>query len=381
MRILFAINKSYLPEAYGGTELSTHDLCLLLSRRGHEVAVAAMLGNRSLFSLKRRVVRKIKRAAFSVDTVMQYPVFRSWDIPATLPDLVHSFRPDVAIVQGIGHPMAIARALLKLQIPTAVYLRVINFMDHGQPFEQMPGMAYIANSNFTARRFREQLGMSATVIPPIVVPDHYRTPSARTHVLFVNPRPVKGSALACDLARRLPHIPFLFVESWPIPRGERTETRRSLGGAKNVTWLKPVRDMRAIYGKTRLVIIPSEWEEAWGRIATEAGFSAIPAIARAVGGLPESVGSGGLLIPPEASVDDWAQTVKRLYAEPEYYSRLVAASAEFSQRPESSPTRLAQQLEQTLHGLIHAAPWAQDVMSELALVNTGCLEHVRSRAP
>jgi glycosyltransferase involved in cell wall biosynthesis len=75
----------------------------------------------------------------------------------------------------------------------------------------------------------------------------------------------------------------------------------------NVTLHPPTRDMRPLYARARLLLAPSQWEEAWGRVATEAQVSGIPVLASNRGGLPEAVGNGGILLPADAPGNEWAR--------------------------------------------------------------------------
>ena len=54
-------------------------------------------------------------------------------------------------------------------------------------------------------------------------------------------------------------------------------------------------DMRSVYRDTKVLLVPSQWLETWGRVATEAQFSGIPVLASRSGALPEAVGPGGIL--------------------------------------------------------------------------------------
>ena len=83
--------------------------------------------------------------------------------------------------------------------------------------------------------------------------------------------------------------------------------------------------MRTIYADTRVLLAPSQWEEGWGRVVTEAQFSGIPAVASRVGGLPESVGSGGILIDPAAPIERWADALLDLQAESNWSAMSEAA--------------------------------------------------------
>jgi len=75
--------------------------------------------------------------------------------------------------------------------------------------------------------------------------------------------------------------------------------------------------------------VPSVWEEAWGRVVTEAHLSGIPVIARGIGGLPEAVGPGGILVDPSAPMDSWLNALAQLWDKPEEHRALSLAALEY----------------------------------------------------
>jgi glycosyltransferase involved in cell wall biosynthesis len=77
-------------------------------------------------------------------------------------------------------------------------------------------------------------------------------------------------------------------------------------------------------------------------VVTEAQVSGIPALASARGGLPESVGPGGLLIPPDAGIEAWRDALDRLWNDEPLYRRLAAAALDHARRPEIQPEFLAE---------------------------------------
>ena len=95
--------------------------------------------------------------------------------------------------------------------------------------------------------------------------------------------------------------------------------------------------MRAVYRRARLLLAPSPWEEAWCRVVTEAQFSGIPALASDRGGLPESVGPGGLLVPADAPHDAWLTALGRMWDDPDQLDALSAAARRHAARPEIRP--------------------------------------------
>jgi glycosyltransferase involved in cell wall biosynthesis len=92
--------------------------------------------------------------------------------------------------------------------------------------------------------------------------------------------------------------------------------------------------MRAVYRRAKIVLVPSQWKEAWGRIVSEAHLSGIPVVASNIGGLPESTGPGGVLLDPSTPAADWAAEIKRLWTDKEHYQRLSQAALDYSQRVE-----------------------------------------------
>ena len=86
--------------------------------------------------------------------------------------------------------------------------------------------------------------------------------------------------------------------------------RRGCASLPNVTFCRAAPDVRPVYRNTQLLLVPSQWEEPFGRVVVEAQSSGIPCIARDVGGLREAVGDGGFLMPPSAGPSEWAEVVE-----------------------------------------------------------------------
>ena len=80
------------------------------------------------------------------------------------------------------------------------------------------------------------------------------------------------------------------------------------------------------YAQARILLVPSVWEEAWGRVVTEAQLSGIPVLASAIGGLPESVGPGGILVPPGSDVEVWDAHLRSSGARTRHVQRTIGGS-------------------------------------------------------
>ena len=137
------------------------------------------------------------------------------------------------------------------------------------------------------------------------------------YVTMINAHKVKGLETFLEVARRLPRVRFLLQESWKLKDDALAALQARLTELPNVTFQHRVSDMRQVYRKTRLLLAPSVWEEGFGMVAVEAQSCGIPVIASARGGLPESVGDGGLLIKDYRNVDDWVAAVRSVLEYPE----------------------------------------------------------------
>jgi glycosyltransferase involved in cell wall biosynthesis len=187
----------------------------------------------------------------------------------------------------------------------------------------------VANSQFTADAARSAFGIAATVIPPLILPERYTTGRSGDEVLFVNPVAEKGVELAFEIAALCPRRRFRFVEGWPLDVARRTALESRAHALGNVSVQTSTQDMRPVYARTRVLIVPSRWQEAWGRVVTEAQLNGIPVLATRIGGLPESVGDGGQLFDLDAPASDWARAIERLYDDE---AHLAAAQARSRRR-------------------------------------------------
>jgi glycosyltransferase involved in cell wall biosynthesis len=339
MRVLFATNHAYLPQRFGGAESSTHDLCAALRQRDVPVAVLAETRAGGFLGWRNSLVRRATGRRFPKDHAMGYPVYRGWSPVDGVAEALDDFRPTVAVIQA-GFPLTLAQPCLAAGVPTIVYLRDTRFDRLGARPKADDGIHYVANSRFTAARFESAFALSSRVLPPLVIPERYRTPTSRTHCVFVNPYPEKGVDIAFTLAERHPQIPFDFFEAWPLTPERRTSLLTRARAARNIDWHAPLADARLIYRRAKLVLMPSRWEEGWGRVATEAQINGIPVLASDAGGLPESVGPGGLLISLSAEINEWSKALKDIWDNDSRYAELSALAALHAGRKEIQPAHL-----------------------------------------
>lgn len=340
---------SHLPIFRGGSELTTDNLAHRCIHAGHEPAVLSRLSRKKTwFLLKGRIKGKLSGNGFVLDHVCGYPVYRVWNYIEATNHIAQHSKADVAVIQA-GEQNPLALAALAANIPVVFYLHDVEFNFQDEELPILEQAHFIANSKFTARVFHERTGRGSTIIPPLVEPENYRNAAPGDAVLVINPNPLKGLDVALTLAEQCPDIPFTLVESWGLTEEVRNFSQARSAKLHNIEWLKPTGDMKSLYARAKIVLAPSgapymgkpvDWIEAWGRIATEAHFSGIPVIASNQGGLPESVGPGGILVDPNAGISIWKAALRSLWDDPQRYLEISDQALKYSQRPEIDPQKL-----------------------------------------
>ena len=162
-------------------------------------------------------------------------------------------------------------------------------------------------------------------------------------VTFVNPCLEKGvyafARIAFELGRRRPDIPLLVVES----RGTKAHLAAcglDLSAAGNIRVMAHTTDPRRFWALTKIALLPSLWWENQPLVAIEAMINGIPVIGSDRGGIPETVGNAGVVVPlpqrltpasrivPEAAeVEPWVETIIRLWDD-QVFMRSVRGSRE-----------------------------------------------------
>ncbi|MEL7213950.1 MAG: glycosyltransferase [Pseudomonadota bacterium] len=349
MRILFGSAHPYLPQMRGGAQSSTDELVRRLKARGHEVAVLGGLTGQGWIGLRGRIRLKLGQRDYVIDHGLGYPVFRAWFAQDVVAKVVDNFQADVAIFQSLL-PVPLAQAINRKTTRTFIYLRNVETEDLGGSIQGLTQTRFIANSHFTAGRFAKTDGIVADVIHPMIEPERYRVTPERKAVLFINPHPHKGVDVALATAAECPEIPFIFVRGWGLNEEQEAHLQSHLARLPNVTLQPSTNDMREVYRAARILLAPSQWEEAFGRVAAEAQISGIPVIGARTGGLPEAIGPGGIILEKDAPVGEWAAALRTLWEDHEAYEAASAAALAHAERPEMIPERQIDRLLEILRG-------------------------------
>ena len=242
MRILFMASQLYLPQLYGGVQTSTDQLCHALIKRGHKVALLVKLMPGGLFGLRARVQMRLNKALVgckvSKDTSYGYPVWRTWFPAQAVKYVYDKEKPDLIVIMSGGKIMPVALAAKQTGASMLVQLHDVACDEYGESFNELANAPWVANSRFTAERYRQVYGVAAAVINPFIATCQYRTQTTKENITFINPVPQKGRDIALEVARLCPDIPFSFIEGWTLSKEQHDDLERKLYRLPNVTFFR-----------------------------------------------------------------------------------------------------------------------------------------------
>jgi glycosyltransferase involved in cell wall biosynthesis len=214
--------------------------------------------------------------------------------------VLSTFAPDVVLTYG-SHPvvhegMRRARAH---NATTVFTLRNDGYEDR-KYYEHVDHV--FTTSPYLSEMYRTRIGLKSVGINSPIDWDEVEAPSeARRFVTFVNPSRPKGSLLFARLAdmlgSRRPDIPVLVVQS--------AASAAALNAIPGIDFSKYPQIVAApatprpadFFALTRLLLVPSTFPESFGRVAAEALINGVPPLVSDRGALPETVGSGGVVLP------------------------------------------------------------------------------------
>jgi glycosyltransferase involved in cell wall biosynthesis len=157
----------------------------------------------------------------------------------------------------------------------------------------------LVNSDYLTRTLAASPEVRTFCLPsPFVWPEIQRPDGTGGFVTLVNAAPHIGLVLFARLAdmlrRRRPDILLLIVQSGGDVSMLHRPSGVDLARHGNVLVSPTLPEPRQIYALTRILLVPSVFEEPFGRVAAETMISGIPPIVSDRGGLPETVGEGAL---------------------------------------------------------------------------------------
>ena len=280
----------------------------------------------------------------------------------TIVDYLQTDPPDVVLTQGGWSDIALW-ASDEYDVPCILCV-MSNFelqITSGLAADAEPTHIIAVSDEFRARAKGVYKWTPATTIYQPIDFEYYSiTGQERACYTMINPVESKGGKVFRELARQRPEDSFLAKMGWSHQRTDDNSFNRDiydifsqsldfylippdepdLDTVKNIEYVQEG-DIREIYRRTKVLLVPSQWEESFGRVVIEAMHNGIPVVASKVGGLPEACDGAAILVEEYDSVDAWSAALDKL-GDDEVYEEYVARG---QKRAEQYRNKMDAQLE------------------------------------
>ena len=158
-------------------------------------------------------------------------------------------------------------------------------------------------------------GRDAFIVYPPIDPNDHLVANTGNRITLIGDH-IKGLDLFIDLAVALPQYKFLVVRP-----------RKAIPNS-NVLTIEESEDVREVWTRTKILLVPSIVCETFGMVCVEAGLNGIPCITSGKGGLVESSGQPGICVDGPDRLELWKAEIVKLMEDKEYYNKQSIAIKE-----------------------------------------------------
>lgn len=309
-KILFSNLGGVFPYLLGGAEISMHTLLLHLRKEYYVLA----LGSLENYYLHHGLLENLK-STFIFETKHPYcikAVNHNDNFEFELSKVIYSYKPNIIITQLNGASLVIRYAL-------ANSIRVIFFIHSLDEIYSSASYLhtiksvnceFIVVSEYLKKKLEIDFNKFSKVIYPFIDFEQYKVVSNNKKycILFADISLKKGLMIALKIAKNFPHETFIFIDSYP---NINKIYYKKIEQLENVILMPFVNDMKFVYKHTKLVILPSICQEAFGRVIVEAGINNILTVGSNRGGISEVISSKELLVNNPDDINEW---IKKIYA-------------------------------------------------------------------
>ncbi len=307
MRVLLAQRLPWLPGLVGASRFNVHMLEALGAK--HDCRMLALAGQNegdgSVDDLRREAAQgESTKLRASADTAIhvrkgvEYHAApdgrRLWKLLAAQ---IREFDPDAILISEDRTFLGLAAAMEEGGPDRVLYVAHSqstlpfgpeSFAPDAAKIEVLRRAAGIAVvSNYMRDYVRRWSGLDAELV---AIPAYGSGPFPNLgdrddgFVTLVNPSAIKGVCIFEEMAGARPEVEFAAVATWATTTADCERLRR----LPNVRLLPPADDIDVILRQTRILLVPSLWGEAFGRVVVEAMLRGIPVLASNCGGLVEA---------------------------------------------------------------------------------------------
>jgi len=244
---------------------------------------------------------------------------------------------DYVIIQAIFAPL-IAQFCIKNKIPYHYYLRdelqlnifknyekgfrfvlktTKNILENNaiKKYKKLNALALknaskiIVNSKYMQKELKKRFNLDSNIYYPFVDTSSLKRTThsknkefkdKKQYILFIGGNnAMKGNDIVLKIAKSMPKEKFLIVGPY-----KTTQIKN------NVAFTPWKKDISQLYNQSKLLLVPSRWNEAFGRVVVEANYFGIPTITSDKGGLPEANKDKNLIITDLDNINSWTEKIR-----------------------------------------------------------------------
>ncbi|GAB4211254.1 MAG: hypothetical protein OHK0022_45600 [Roseiflexaceae bacterium] len=367
MRLLLVENLVCLP-IHGGANKANQVVLEGLAQLGHECRLIARSTSAQGASQRQQFQALLhehglvlEEAGDGVDVftnggVRTFGVTDVGRMCAVLREQIRSFAPDWVLVSSEDSGQTLLETALQSAPDRVVYLAHTPQMfpfgsDSFVPSETGTALVRrVAGIIADGQRTADLVEQHTRITPAVIHPPVYGQPPFPEHgrfdqgaVTLINPSAVKGLPIFAGLARHFRETEFAALPGWSTTAADR----ELLASLPNVACWKPAGDIDSVLARTRVLLVPSLYQEGFGIVTVEAMLRGIPVLASDYGGLPDAKLGVDYVLPVspilryEASFDErgypvavvppqdlrpWEAALRALLTDPAEYARVAGAS-------------------------------------------------------
>jgi len=297
MKIIYVSSKYYpFP---GGAEIASHLFIRYLLQ--NNINCSVITKGESSHDVKHKIIEQVD----------------VWEIPSKkyLFKYINSDKPDLLMTDLIWAE-EVGQVSARLKIPWVYFARTYSFPDFLWDYKH-PNLVICGSE--AQHRYLFLRGVPSIVMHSIFERHRYlvgNKQSIKKYVTVINPQIVKGGEIVFQIARKMTETKFLIVSSWE--KNSNLKLLNKFKSLNNVVIKRNIIKISEIYSKTKILLVPSIWNEVFGRVCIEALQNGIPVITTGKGGIKEAIGDAGIVIKDYNNIDCWIQKINSLENQKEY---------------------------------------------------------------
>lgn len=145
-------------------------------------------------------------------------------------------------------------------------------------------------------------------------------------ISMLNPVPEKGGDLFFEIVKSLPQTLFLAQEGWYQPKVKWGEYGNLSWRPRKLWNITKNMGMNYFFAHSKLVLVPSQCEDAMPGIVIQSLKNGVPIIGSQVGGITEQLIDSGTLIQDYSDINQWLSVIHEIDNNPNYRKQLSMRS-------------------------------------------------------